>query len=71
MSEHDPNADLPGINKGIWNVSFVRLIQEVTSAIREGRAPQAGATFADGLKCQQMMDAVRQSSIDRHWITLD
>jgi predicted dehydrogenase len=70
MSEHDPNANLPGIGKGIWNVSFVALIQEVTAAIREKRAPREGATFADGLKCQQAMDAVRQSSVERRWITL-
>ena len=71
MSVADPNADLPGVNKGIWNVSFVALIKEVTDAIREGRSPNEGATFADGLKCQQAMDAVRQSSAERHWIDLD
>ena len=71
MSEADPHASLPGIGKGIWNVSFVGLIREATAAIREQRSPQAGATFADGLKCQQAMDAVRQSSRERCWITLD
>jgi predicted dehydrogenase len=70
MSESDPNAALPGIGKGIWNVSFVGLIHEVTAAIREGRAPRAGATFADGLKNQQAMDAVRRSWAERRWITL-
>ena len=71
LSESDPNADLPGIGKGIWNVSFVGLIHEAAAAIREERAPQAGATFADGLKCQQAMDAVRRSSRERRWIALD
>jgi predicted dehydrogenase len=71
MSEHDPNADLPGVGKGIWNVSFVALVQEFTAAIREGRALQAGATFRDGLKCQEAMDAVRQSYAERRWITLN
>lgn len=71
MSEPDPNANLPGIGKGIWNVSFVGLIREAAAAIREGRAPRAGATFADGLKCQQAMDAVRRSSAERRWIALD
>jgi predicted dehydrogenase len=70
MSEFDPNAALPGIGKGIWNVSFVGLIHEVTAAIREGRAPRAGATFVDGLKNQQAMDAVRRSWVERRWITL-
>ena len=71
MSEHDPNADLPGVGKGIWNVSFVALVQEFTAAIREGRALQAGATFRDGLKGQEAMDAVRQSYAERRWITLN
>lgn len=71
MSETDPNAVLPGIGKGIWNVSFVGLIQEATAAIRENRQPHEGATFVDGLKCQQAMDAVKQSWAERRWITLD
>lgn len=71
MSESDPNATHPGIGKGIWNVSFVGLIQEATAAIREHRQPHAGATFADGLKCQQAMDAVKQSWAERRWIALD
>lgn len=70
LSESDPNASLPGIGKGIWNVSFVSLMQEVTSAIREKRATREGATFEDGLKCQLVMDAVRQSSAERRWINL-
>jgi predicted dehydrogenase len=70
VSESDPNAALPGIGKGIWNVSFVALIQEATAAIRESRQPKQGATFADGLKCQIVMDALRQSSAERRWITV-
>ncbi|MEZ4671430.1 MAG: Gfo/Idh/MocA family oxidoreductase [Anaerolineae bacterium] len=70
ISETDPNASLPGIGKGIWNVSFVSLIQEATAAIREGRSVQWGATFADGLKCQQAMDAIRLSSKERRWVGL-
>lgn len=70
ISVHDPNAALPGIGKGIWNVSFVGLINEMVSAIREGRPTREGATFADGLQCQIAMDAVRQSTVERCWITL-
>lgn len=70
VSESDPNAALPGIGKGIWNVSFVALIQEATAAIRESRQPKQGATFADGLKCQIAMDALRQSATERRWITV-
>ena len=66
----DPNADLPGINKGIWNVSVVGLMNELVGAIREKRPLKRGATFEDGLKCQQVMDAVHQSSRERKWIDL-
>lgn len=67
----DPNANLPHVRRGIWNVSFVALMQELCAAIREERALQAGATFADGLKCQQAMDSIRRSWEERRWITLD
>lgn len=70
MSIHDPNADLEGINKGIWNVSFVALMQELTSAIRDEQKLAWGATFEDGHQCQIAMDAVRQSSAERRWIDL-
>ncbi|MCC7449375.1 MAG: Gfo/Idh/MocA family oxidoreductase [Anaerolineae bacterium] len=71
MTERDPNADLPGIGKGIWNVSFVGLMRELIGAIREQRRLREGATFADGLKTQQAMDGVRQSWLERRWMTLD
>ncbi len=60
----DPNADLPGVNKGIWNVSVVALLQEFTAAIREGRTPR-GATFVDGLANQMVLDAVKVSGAER------
>ncbi|MBN8639644.1 MAG: Gfo/Idh/MocA family oxidoreductase [Anaerolineae bacterium] len=70
MSESDPNAALPGIGKGIWNVSVVAMMQELIGAIRDQRAPQTAATFADGLRTQIAMDAVRLSSRERRWVQL-
>ncbi len=70
MSQRDPNADLPGLGAGIWNVSFVALMQELTAAIREGRQLTWGATFADGHQCQIAMDAIRRSSDERRWVAL-
>lgn len=64
----DPNADLPGVNAGIWNVSVVALMQELVAAIREGRPPARGATFADGLANQSVLDAVRVSGAERRWV---
>ena len=70
MSQRDANADLPGLGAGIWNVSFVALMQELTAAIREGRQLVWGATFADGHQCQLAMDAIRRSSQERRWVAL-
>jgi len=64
----DPNADLPGVNAGIWNVSVVALMQELASAISEGRKPSRGATFVDGLANQRVLDAVRISGAERRWV---
>jgi predicted dehydrogenase len=64
----DPNAALPGVNAGIWNVSVVALMQEFASAIRDGRQPSRGATFADGLANQAVLDAVRISGAERRWV---
>lgn len=64
----DPNADLDGVNAGIWNVSVVSLMREMVSAIREGRQPKHGATFKDGLANQMVLDAVRLSESERRWV---
>jgi predicted dehydrogenase len=64
----DPNAELPGVNAGIWNVSVVALMQELAAAIREERQPARGATFQDGLANQVVLDAVRLSGSERRWV---
>ena len=70
MSESDPNADLAGINKGIWNVSVVGALREFASAIKESRALKEGATFEDGWRTQKVIDAVKQSTRERCWVDL-
>ncbi len=70
MSETDPNAALPGVNKGIWNVSVVSLMRELASAIGERRQPREGATFHDGWRNQLVLDAVQQSGAARRWIDI-
>lgn len=66
----DPNAALPGLNKGIWNVSVVSALRELAGAIGEGRRLKAGATFFDGLANQQVLDAVKASTRSRAWVDL-
>lgn len=63
-SRTDPNAGLPGVQPGIWNVSVVSLMRELVGAIREERPLRAGATFADGLATQRVLDAVKVSSAE-------
>jgi len=67
----DPNARLPGLNKGIWNVSVLAALQEMCTAIAEGRALKRGATMADGLRNQMVLDAVVASTQSRRWEDLD
>lgn len=68
ITQTDPNAALPGLNKGIWNVSVVAALRELCEAIAEGRALRRGATFADGLANQRVLDAVRLSGAERRWV---
>lgn len=68
ITEPDPNAALPGLNKGIWNVSVVALLREFAAAIAEGRPPRHGATFEDGVRNQKVLDAVRISGTERRWV---
>ena len=66
----DPNSSLEGINRGIWNVSVVGLLRELIGAISENRQLNKGATFIDGLKNQIILDAVKESTVERKWIDL-
>lgn len=68
ITRTDPIASLPGLNKGIWNVSVVSALRELCGAITEGRALRQGATFADGLANQRVLDAVRLSGAERRWV---
>jgi predicted dehydrogenase len=71
ITETDPSAALPGVNRGIWNVSVVGVMQELCAAIRERRQLRRGATFADGLANQRVLDAVRLSGVERRWVRPD
>jgi len=66
----DPNAGLPGVGKGIWNVSVVAALRELCDAIAEKRRLAEGATFLDGWKNQQVLDAVVKSTRERRWIDI-
>ncbi len=67
----DPNADLPGVGPGVWNVATVGLLRELCAAIGEGRAPAAGATLDDGWRNQRALDAARQAHAERRWVRVE
>ncbi|MEY8117844.1 Gfo/Idh/MocA family protein [Falsihalocynthiibacter sp. BN13B15] len=71
ISVDDPNAGLEGLNKGIWNVSVLAALQELTGAIAEKRQLKQGATFVDGLRNQLVLDAIHTSTASRRWEDLD
>lgn len=71
ISETDPNASLPGVNKGIWNVSVVAALRELAAAIAEKRPLTEGATFRDGVNNQLVLDAVLRSTVERRWIAVE
>jgi len=70
ITAEDPNASLSGLNKGIWNVSVVAALRELTAAINGNRKLTVGATFYDGLANQQVLDAVKRSTQTRAWVDL-
>lgn len=71
VSVPDPNADLEGVGKGIWNVSYVAFMQELCRAIETGSPVQGAATFEDGFRNQRVLDGVKRATEERRWITLD
>ena len=71
ISVEDPNAKLEGLNKGIWNVSVLAALQELTAAIIEERGLKRGASFVDGLRNQMVLDAVVASTVSRKWEDLN
>lgn len=61
LTAPDPLEGTPGVPGNVWGRSFAHLARELVGAIAEGRPLRRGATLADGLRCQQVLDAVRRS----------
>jgi predicted dehydrogenase len=69
MSLGDRALEISVIPNNIWARSFYHLARETIQALREDRAEIAhAATFADGLRCQEVIDAVRRSNQERRWV---
>ncbi|MFN0108762.1 MAG: Gfo/Idh/MocA family protein [Blastocatellia bacterium] len=71
MSLTDRAREISVIPDNIWARSFYHLARETVQALREGRTEIAhAATFVDGLRCQQVIDAVQQSQVEQRWIVV-
>jgi predicted dehydrogenase len=71
LTPPDPLANEPSIATNIWARACALLVREVTEAIAERRPVREAATFADGLRTQQVLDAVRQSHAQQRWVHLE
>lgn len=71
LTAPDPLEGTPGLPPSVWPRSFAHLARELVAAIGEGRKPRRGATFADGLRCQQVLDAVRRSHAEGRRVELE
>ena len=57
-----------GLRDTAWTRAFVGFAAELRAALAAGaRAPADAATFSDGLRTQQIMDAIRESSLSECW----
>jgi predicted dehydrogenase len=69
LSLVDRAQEISILPNNIWARSFYHLARETVQALREDRAEIAhAATFTDGLRCQEVLDAVRRSSEERQWV---
>ncbi|MBO0720059.1 MAG: Gfo/Idh/MocA family oxidoreductase [Blastocatellia bacterium] len=68
MSLKDRAREISVLPDNIWARSFYHLARETVQALREGRTEIAqAATFSDGLRCQEVLDAVRRSHDEQKW----
>jgi predicted dehydrogenase len=69
LSLKDRAREISVLPDNIWARSFYHLARETVQALREGRTEIAqAATFTDGLRCQEVLDAVRRSHDEQRWV---
>jgi predicted dehydrogenase len=71
LTPPDPLDGVAGAPANVWARSFVHLARAFVAAIHEKRPLTRGATFADGLRCQQVLDAIRRSHNESRWIAVE
>ena len=70
LSLPDPMASVDSVAANVWTRSFAHLAKHIVDAIASGGTVQRGATFYDGLRCQQVLDATRQSWDEGQWVDI-
>jgi predicted dehydrogenase len=69
MSLADRAREISVLPDNVWARSFYHLARETLQALREDRTEIAhAATFADGLRCQEVIDAVLRSHAEQKWV---
>lgn len=62
----------PGMRDNEWSRGFTAFARAITDALRDGRNTIEGAaTFEDGYRTQQVLDAAHESSEKECWVSLD
>lgn len=68
VSVADPAHDIDGVPGNIWARSFYHLAGATLRTLGSGQSQVEGAaTFLDGWRCQQVIDAVHRSHQSRRW----
>jgi predicted dehydrogenase len=69
MSLTDRAREVAWLPDNIWARSFYHLAREAVQAVRENRTEIShAATFADGLRCQEAIDAIKQAQAEQRWV---
>jgi predicted dehydrogenase len=66
----DPLVSMDTIAPNVWTRSFAHLARHMIDTIRSGGQVRQGATFLDGLRCQAVLDAAKQSWDEERWVEI-
>ena len=70
LSVPDPVTSMEGISKNVWARSFVHQARYLVDVILTRGVVEKGATFYDGMRCQEVMDAIRRSWKQEMWVEI-
>jgi predicted dehydrogenase len=62
LTQPEAMPSLIGYPGDFYSPAYLRLVQRLAVAMREGGHPEPAASFADGLAIQRVLDAVRQTT---------